>query len=170
MQPSASCQSIRTSSARPPRFSARMSSWRELYNHPDNAAFRKKRPDPNRIFPGDSISPIFFGPAETKLTTLLFRLEENVVQNGLAYRSLLIWTIFRTLTSSSIQAQRTLIWRIKTMVRNLEAGKGFSDTLDLLVVGPDLGRGVACTLSPLGDTPTAMAPLNQFRARRNRDE
>jgi hypothetical protein len=45
------------------------------------------------------------------------------------------------------------------MVRNLEAGKGFSDTLDLLVAGPDLGRGVACTLSPLGDTPTAMAPL-----------
>jgi hypothetical protein len=56
-----------------------MSSWRELYNHPDNAAGRKKRPDPNRIFPADSISPIFFGPAETKLTTLLFRLEENVV-------------------------------------------------------------------------------------------
>jgi hypothetical protein len=48
-----------------------MSSWRELYNHPDNAAGRKKRPDPNRIFPADSISPIFFGPAETKLTTFV---------------------------------------------------------------------------------------------------
>jgi hypothetical protein len=30
-------------------------SWRQLYNHPANAAFRARRPDPNRIFPGDQI-------------------------------------------------------------------------------------------------------------------
>ena len=28
-------------------------SWQEIYFHPDNAAFRKKRPNPDRIFPGD---------------------------------------------------------------------------------------------------------------------
>lgn len=27
--------------------------WRDLYDHADNAAFRRKRPDPNRIYPGD---------------------------------------------------------------------------------------------------------------------
>jgi len=27
--------------------------WREIYNHPDNHAFKSKRPDPNKIFPGD---------------------------------------------------------------------------------------------------------------------
>src|SRR5262249_23211668 len=26
---------------------------RHIYDHPDNAAFRLKRPDPNRIYPGD---------------------------------------------------------------------------------------------------------------------
>src|SRR4051812_7675574 len=32
------------------------SSWREIYNHPDNIAFRAKRPNPDRIFPGDIIN------------------------------------------------------------------------------------------------------------------
>ncbi len=30
-------------------------SWRELYQHPDNAEFRRKRPNPDRIFPGDVV-------------------------------------------------------------------------------------------------------------------
>jgi LysM domain len=30
-------------------------SWRELYNHPDNAGLRSKRPNPNVIFPGDVV-------------------------------------------------------------------------------------------------------------------
>jgi len=30
-------------------------SWRDLYYHPDNAAFRAKRPNPNLIYPGDQI-------------------------------------------------------------------------------------------------------------------
>ena len=30
-------------------------SWRDLYNHPDNAAFRAKRPDPDVIYPGDVV-------------------------------------------------------------------------------------------------------------------
>jgi hypothetical protein len=29
--------------------------WQDLYNHPDNAAFRAKRPNPNLIYPGDVI-------------------------------------------------------------------------------------------------------------------
>jgi hypothetical protein len=28
-------------------------SWRDIYHHPDNLAFRVKRPNPDRIFPGD---------------------------------------------------------------------------------------------------------------------
>ncbi len=28
-------------------------SWREIYDHPDNEPFRRKRPNPDRIFPGD---------------------------------------------------------------------------------------------------------------------
>lgn len=32
-----------------------LSSWQELYNSPDNAGFRAKRPNPNLIFPGDVI-------------------------------------------------------------------------------------------------------------------
>ncbi len=28
-------------------------SWRDIYYHPDNAAFRVKRPNPDHIFPGD---------------------------------------------------------------------------------------------------------------------
>jgi hypothetical protein len=29
--------------------------WRTIYNHPDNAAFRAKRPNPNLIYPGDRL-------------------------------------------------------------------------------------------------------------------
>jgi hypothetical protein len=29
--------------------------WQDLYNHPDNAAFRRKRPNPNLIYPGDIV-------------------------------------------------------------------------------------------------------------------
>jgi len=29
--------------------------WRTIYNHPDNAEFRSKRPNPNLIYPGDLI-------------------------------------------------------------------------------------------------------------------
>src|SRR4051794_10118788 len=28
-------------------------SWQDLYNHRDNANYRTRRPDPNKIFPGD---------------------------------------------------------------------------------------------------------------------
>lgn len=30
-------------------------SWQDIYNHPDNADFRRKRPNPNLIYPGDVI-------------------------------------------------------------------------------------------------------------------
>ena len=29
--------------------------WRKIYNHADNADFRRLRPNPNCIYPGDSI-------------------------------------------------------------------------------------------------------------------
>src|SRR4051794_701756 len=32
-----------------------LKSWQDLYNSPDNTAFRAKRPNPNLIFPGDVI-------------------------------------------------------------------------------------------------------------------
>jgi hypothetical protein len=32
-----------------------LKSWREIYDLPENAAFRKKRPNPDRIFPGDVV-------------------------------------------------------------------------------------------------------------------
>jgi hypothetical protein len=31
-------------------------SWQEIYNHSSNALFRRKRPNPNRIYPGDRIN------------------------------------------------------------------------------------------------------------------
>jgi hypothetical protein len=30
-------------------------SWRTIYEHPENAAFRKQRPNPNQIYPGDQL-------------------------------------------------------------------------------------------------------------------
>jgi hypothetical protein len=38
--------------------------WRTIYNHPDNAAFRAKRPNPDRIFPGDQL--VIPGQTETE--------------------------------------------------------------------------------------------------------
>jgi hypothetical protein len=37
--------------------------WREVYDHPDNAEFRRKRPDPNKIFPGDVLMIPTAGPS-----------------------------------------------------------------------------------------------------------
>jgi len=31
-------------------------SWQEIYNHPSNAGFKRLRPNPNLIFPGDIIN------------------------------------------------------------------------------------------------------------------
>jgi hypothetical protein len=33
----------------------RISNWKTIYDHPENAAFKKKRPNPNLIAPGDQI-------------------------------------------------------------------------------------------------------------------
>lgn len=38
-------------------------SWEKIYNHPENEAFRRKRPDPSIIHPGDSL---FVPDKETK--------------------------------------------------------------------------------------------------------
>jgi hypothetical protein len=39
------------------------SNWRAIYNHPDNAGFRRLRPNPNRIYPGDVIQIPTTNPA-----------------------------------------------------------------------------------------------------------
>ena len=40
--------------------------WQQLYNHPDNAAFRRRRPNPNLIYPGDVVMvPGNVGPGPT---------------------------------------------------------------------------------------------------------
>jgi len=38
-------------------------SWRDVYFHPDNQAFRTKRPNPNLIFPGDMLILPNAGPS-----------------------------------------------------------------------------------------------------------
>jgi hypothetical protein len=38
-------------------------SWRDIYFHPDNQAFRTKRPNPNIIFPGDTLILPNAGPS-----------------------------------------------------------------------------------------------------------
>src|SRR4051812_17468978 len=38
--------------------------WRAIYDHPDNAAFRRLRPNPNLIYPGDVLQiPTVTNPA-----------------------------------------------------------------------------------------------------------
>lgn len=45
------------------------SSWRDLYNHPVNAAFKLKRPNPDKIFVGDELNiPVRFEVRTTKLS------------------------------------------------------------------------------------------------------
>jgi hypothetical protein len=38
-------------------------SWRDIYFHPDNQAFQTKRPNPNLIFPGDTLVLPNVGPS-----------------------------------------------------------------------------------------------------------
>lgn len=38
-------------------------SWRDIYFHPDNQVFRTKRPNPNLIFPGDTLVLPNTGPS-----------------------------------------------------------------------------------------------------------
>lgn len=33
----------------------KIANWRDIYHHPENAAFRKKRPNPNILFEGDEV-------------------------------------------------------------------------------------------------------------------
>lgn len=49
-----------------------LKSWRDIYDHPDNAAYREKRTNPNIIFPGD----VVLVPVER---------EEQVYQTGQRY-------------------------------------------------------------------------------------
>ena len=41
-----------------------ISSWQKLYDDPSNASFRAKRPNPDRIFPGDQINIPTIGPTD----------------------------------------------------------------------------------------------------------
>ncbi|MHC4401824.1 MAG: hypothetical protein ACYTG0_19300 [Planctomycetota bacterium] len=41
-----------------------LSSWRDIYYHPDNAAFRIKRPNPDKIYPRDVVMIPIAGPTK----------------------------------------------------------------------------------------------------------
>ena len=41
-----------------------LSSWRDIYYHPDNAAFRVKRPNPDKIYPRDVVMIPTTGPSK----------------------------------------------------------------------------------------------------------
>jgi N-acetylmuramoyl-L-alanine amidase len=41
-----------------------LASWKRIYDHPDNAGFRQKRPNPNLVYPGD----IIFVPDQETIT------------------------------------------------------------------------------------------------------
>src|SRR4051812_3687311 len=43
-------------------------SWRALYDHPDNAGFKRLRPNPNLIYPGDVIQIPSTSPATSHPT------------------------------------------------------------------------------------------------------
>jgi hypothetical protein len=64
------------------------SDWKALFNHPANAVFRKKRPNPNLVFPGD-VLVIPDKPAAVQKAALAPRSDEDfqsIVYN-LGYRS-----------------------------------------------------------------------------------
>lgn len=44
-------------------------SWRTIYDHPNNAGFRAKRPDPNLIYPGDQLFIPGLEPREENAST-----------------------------------------------------------------------------------------------------
>lgn len=63
-------------------------SWRALYNHPRNADFRRKRPNPNLIYPGDLLyvpggasKPNVIDLGETRITIIPPGLEKTEVTN-----------------------------------------------------------------------------------------
>jgi hypothetical protein len=55
------------------------SSWREIYYDPDNAPFRRKRPNPDKIFPGDVVVLPDKRVAPTVAQTRSFRL--HIISN-----------------------------------------------------------------------------------------
>ena len=66
-------------------------SWRDLYYHPDNAEFRRKRPDPNKIYPGDIIMETLKAKAGTQfdreVVTNFLRVYEK---GGFSHREVMI--------------------------------------------------------------------------------
>jgi LysM repeat protein len=67
-------------------------SWREIYYHPDNEPFRKKRPNPDKIFPGDVLIipgrpgdsvPV---PAGIRSTPLTYALPQPLQSEGASSR------------------------------------------------------------------------------------
>lgn len=55
------------------------SSWRDIYYHPDNSGFRAKRPNPDRIFPGDVLMIPDKGDGTTGEQSSSFRL--HIISN-----------------------------------------------------------------------------------------
>lgn len=61
------------------RFNVR--SWQDIYNLPDNAEFRRRRPNPNLIFPGDVVMIPGSQPSDSGLPECLRRCQEEFDRN-----------------------------------------------------------------------------------------
>lgn len=55
-----------------------ISDWRRLYDHPDNAALKKKRPNPHLLFPGDKV--VIPEPKESQAPAATGKLTKFVVK------------------------------------------------------------------------------------------
>ncbi len=63
------------------RFNAR--SWQEIYNLPENAEFRRRRPNPNMIFPGDIVMiPGSLTPGDPGLPDCIRRCQQEFERNA----------------------------------------------------------------------------------------
>jgi hypothetical protein len=68
-----------------------LASWRDIYYHPDNAAFRRRRPNPDVIFPGDVVMlpdsaagapPVAPPPKPSRLETTSFMIRQVIVADS----------------------------------------------------------------------------------------
>ena len=71
-------------------------SFREIYDHPDNAAFKAKRPNPNLIFPGDVLVIPDKGPASGPAPSSEPRLEPGPELRRAGFTNFKIRQLLRT--------------------------------------------------------------------------
>lgn len=72
----------------------KLNDWRLIYNHPNNAAFRERRPNPNLILPSDGL---FILPRENKTVTVRTGQMHRFVVQGTVPMPDLSWIKIRAL-------------------------------------------------------------------------